>query len=236
MNKAKIKLIKKDIAPSNEEVFLEFKIDWEFDFQTWQFVMMSINIDWQMIKRAYSIATSNERLQKDWIIGFYVKKASENWASNYLTQVIKEWDEIDITWPFWHYVDKKDKKNYLLLSVWSWLGPNLGLYDQIVNVDNDFDKLVNFFWEKTKRNIPDEVNKSFADNNEKILNKIYLSREKLDWYEEWYIQNWIDEALEFLGTNDIKVFICGKPEMVDDMIEKLINKWIDKENILYEKY
>ena len=52
----------------------------------------------------------------------------------------------------------------------------------------------------------------------------------------WYIQTQLDNALWFLNTKDISVFICGKPEMVDDVRAKLMAHGVDGKNIKFEKY
>ncbi|MBS8122037.1 FAD-binding oxidoreductase [Candidatus Vampirococcus lugosii] len=236
MNKAKISLINKISSKTNEEVFLMFKLIGDFEFKTGQFVMITTNIDNKNIKRAYSIATTNKLLQDKKQIGFYVKKASENGVSNYFTQIIKEGDELEITGPYGHFIDNEEIKNYLLISVGSGVGPILGIYEEIINEKNNFNKLVNIFSEKTEKNINGIIQKTFNSNDEKVKNILYLSRDKVEGYRNGHIQDGLQEAIDFLGTKKIKVFICGKPEMVDDATNILLSKGIEKNNIISEKY
>jgi NAD(P)H-flavin reductase len=42
--------------------------------------------------------------------------------------------------------------------------------------------------------------------------------------------------LDFVGTDDTTCFLCGKPEMVDEVREKLADAGVSKEQIVFEKY
>jgi ferredoxin-NADP reductase len=74
--------------------------------------------------------------------------------------------------------------------------------------------------------------------NDKNWSGFYLSQEDTlpAWWHAGRIDLGLDDALAFLETSDISVFICGKPEMVDAMREKLQVAWIDESNICFEKY
>lgn len=243
MKKSKIKLINKVLSKTNEEVYLEFEINNEIDFsfKTWQFVMLETEVEKnKKIKRAYSIATTNKRLQNNNTIWFYIKKASIDWLSNYLTNIVQVWQLIDMSWPFWHFYNDFSIENYILISVWSWVWPIIWIYNEIINENKNFNKLVNIFWEKKYENINKIINHTFKENNENIKNIIYLSREEdkiKDWYRNWHVQDWINEAINFIWNNEkIKVFICWKPEMVNSCINILISNWINEKNIIKEAY
>ncbi len=51
-----------------------------------------------------------------------------------------------------------------------------------------------------------------------------------------YVQDGLDNALEFLNTRDCTVFICGLPTMCDDIANRLIDKNLKKEQLIIEKY
>jgi len=223
----KIKLSKKILSKNSEVVYLEFQPEEKIDFQAGQFLMID---NWN-IKRAYSIAST----PNDDKICFYIKKASENGMSKCLVEDIKEWDQLSVMWPFWHMVLKENKnKNYLLVSVWSGLGPILSIYKTLSKSWN-FSKLVNIFWERYENTIVTNVLDELSVNNDKITNILYLSREKKEWFRTWYVQESFEEAIKLLWKDTI-VYMCGKPDMVDVSVEKLIHLWIDKENIYFEKF
>ena len=237
MQKINIKLSEKQDSPNGEVSFLTFHIKWNFEFKNGQFVMLeSENL--KGIKRAYSIANTNQDCQNNKKICFYVKKASENGMSDYLTQKIQIGEQIEMIWPFGFYVDKQDIKNYLFLSVWAGIAANIPIYENLIQNDKKFEKVVNIFGERNVDKIPQILFDKISKQSKNVKNMIYLSKQdvKKDWFYNWYAQSWIDEALSFLWTKNIKVFICGKPEMVDDAVEKLVNRWVNKQNILYEKY
>lgn len=230
-----IKLKNIYLSESKQVSYTIFEYDWKFEFQEWQFVMLEKEIDWKKVKRAYSIATTNEE-SKNNQIWFIVKKASENWMSNYLTQIIKPWDELLMSWPHWHLVDKWENNDYLLVSVWSWVWPILSIYKLLIR-QNRFNKIVNFFWERFNSNLVDVIKNSFVDK-ENVKNFLYMSREEslTENWNKWYVQDWILEWLKFLETKNISVFLCWIPKMVDEVKSILFNNWIDKKNIKFEKY
>jgi NAD(P)H-flavin reductase len=51
-----------------------------------------------------------------------------------------------------------------------------------------------------------------------------------------YVQDVLDDALQFLETQDITVFICGLPAMCDDVAQILQHKGIEKQRLIIEKY
>lgn len=231
----KIKLIEKELSESKEVAYITFQLTENFSFKEWQFSMLETEVNWNKIKRAYSIASINNEAIINNTISFYIKKVSEYWLSKFLTHDINIWDEIDMTWPYWRLTDNWEIKNYILVSTWSWLWPILSIYKELIR-SWSFNKIVNIFWERFHSQCITKIEEEFLINNDKILNLLFLSKDDKEWYRKWYVQNWIDEALNFLWTTQIKVFICGKPEMVDSIIELLASKWIDESLIKSEKY
>ena len=223
----KIKLINKDLSPNGQIGFLEFKIENNFDYKAWQFVMLEvdsktliekINIDLSeeerqkilsqsFIKRAYSIASNPYFTKQNWIISFYVKKA---WVfSTFLIDNLQVGEEINLIWPYGHFTDEWKNKKYLFISVGSGLAPILSLYDQLKKEWN-FDKIVNIHWDRFLDNIPSNILSILKENNDKIKNLIFLSRDENvnDWFLKGHVQDWLNKALEILNDKNISVFIC----------------------------
>ena len=232
-----IKLSQKLYSKDKETVFLVFQIDEKISFHEWQFMMIECNLHGRTIKRAYSISTTNKQLQEKWEIGFIVKKASEWWMSKYFVDDIEIWDSITTTWPFWHMTNPHTSFNYLLISIWSWLWPVYAHYTNIVHETSKYAKLVNLWGNRFYWNILPEIENNFLSKTDNIKNHFYLSKEPNlpNWYKKWYIQDSLDEAIDYLWT-DIQVFICGKPDMVDDIIIKLEELWVEKWKMQFEKY
>ncbi len=222
-----LKLIDKYSSADKTVVYLVFESNEKIDFQAGQFLIFERN----GLKRAYSIASSPFE-QNLW---FYIKKASENGMSKYLVEDMKIWETIKCIWPFWHMV-LKESENYLFISTWTWIAPILSIFRTLKQIWK-YEKIVNIFWERYEKTLISEViNELKGYENEKTKNCFFLSKDKKDGFYIWYVQEKLQDAVKFVWKNNLKVYICWKPIMVDDVVEKLINIWIDEENILFEKY
>lgn len=232
MYNMKIKLIEKKLSGNNEVAYLIFEIEKKFDFKAGQFTMLNNG----SLKRAYSIASSPSLLKKSQI-WFYVKKASETGMSKYLTKDIKVGDELDMMGPLWHMFikEKSKKKDYLLISAWSWLWPILSIYEDLVE-SWEYNNIYNLHQERFFENIVEDIFKkinSFQNNN--VKNIFFLSKWEHKLCEKWYIQSKLDDVLwKIKDKTNLEVYMCWNPSIVDDLNEKL--KWFWIENIYFEKY
>ncbi len=240
-------------SPSEQVSFVLFQVEEIFMFQEWQFVMIEIELHGKKIKKPYSIATTNIQMQEEKIIWFVVKKTSEAGVSDRLTQQITLGDTIQIKGPVGHYVDSFEFPNYLLVSVGSGLSPNVGLFQHLVYESRRHEKIVNLFGERFYNHIIPEVENLFvAHDDDRVQNLFYLSQEEfplleqedflvgdkrmgVDLYKQWRIQEGLTKAVAYLGLQT-SCFLCGIPVMVDDVQKKLIELWIPKEQITFEKY
>lgn len=237
-----------EYSPSKEVALVTCKPQAVFPFKEWQFMMISsshIHSElWKPLKKPYSIATTNEQLQTDWTIWFVVKKVRDGFMSDYLTRQAIVWDILYLQWPVWHMVDKNISGRYLLISTWSGLSPITSLYTALRK--NPQNKIANLFGERYHAHVLPSVEKLFSENTDHIYHQLFLSKQEWlssSWiqpksakYSLWRMQGWLDNALAFLWTTDISVFICGKPEMVDDVRKILTEKWVDTSRIQFEKY
>lgn len=109
----------------------------------------------------------------------------------------------------------------------SGLSPCLSIYDHLIRTGN-YDKIANLFGEKKVEHIPDTVMSSYTNMDDKVYNQICLSKEMNITYpnvmRSGYVQSAIDDALQFLDTDDMSVFICGLPAMCDEVRDILLAK------------
>ncbi len=241
-----------EYSPSKEVTFVRCKPDTQFSFKEWQFMMVASDHNHpelqKPLKKPYSIATTNQELQEKGTIGFVVKKVREGFMSDYLTRGINIGDTLHLQWPVWHMTDTWAHDNYLLISVGSGLSPMIGLYESIV-AKQQFSKVSMLYWERYADHVLPSTKELFTKEIDNTKKTIFLSREKERrdnteennaWenlrYHDGYIQHGLDEALQFLGTTDVSVFICGKPEMVDEVRWILEAHGITKEQVKFEKY
>ena len=169
--------------------------------------------------------------------------------SDWLTHKIQIWETIEIKWPVGHYTDPQNHPNYLFVSVGSGLSPNLGLFQHLVYESKKYHHIVNIFWERYQKHLVPYIQDIFLDHGQhNITNMFYLSQEdrspfsfqERGWggeliYHSGHVQDWLEPAISLLGTQT-SCFLCGKPEMVDDVSSRLQAMGIAKSDITFEKY
>lgn len=228
-------------SPNKQVAFLYFKVDDTFSFQEGQFVFLErlwfSYPDGKAMKNAYSIGTTNHTLQKEGIIGTIVKKSSEWWMSEYLTQTMKIGDKIKCTWPLWHFFDKGISKYYLFVSIGSGITPLFSMYTKLLQTQ-EFDKIINVFWERTKDLLLPSVMQAYDMHTSQINNLLYLSQETAlpENRSPGRIQQWLQNITEKFDGELFQAFICGKPVMVDEVVALLLQQWVPRECISFEKY
>ncbi len=247
IKKQRITLSKIISSPNSEVAYLKFKLQDNFEFKEWQFMMLEKLIDWKKIKRAYSIANTYNESLKTWELDFFVKRTSEEWMSYFLTQKIRWGDFLDISWPYWNTINDFSIDDYLLISIWSGCASIMPIYKKIVWEEKKYNRIASLFGEKTFEYLVDTNKNIFERTESNVKNMFFLSREKsLEnattqiWsleIEKGHISDGLWKAIKFLWTNNVKVFICGKPEMVDQTTNTLTSLYmIDRKNIKFEKY
>lgn len=225
-------------SPSGKVSYLLFQPEEIFFFSEGQFVMIETLIEDQIVKKPYSIATTNRMLQEEKLIGVIVKKASTNGMSDWLTSKIALGDTVTLKGPAGHYTDPKTQPNYLLISTGSGLSPNFGLFQHLVYEQKLWWTLVHLFWERYEEDLIPQIitnlHESWLPN---IHTFTYLSGEDNSYvlYRMWHVQDGLQEAVNLVG-NSATCFVCGKPAMVTDVIEKLQGMGIPREQIVVEKY
>ena len=224
-------------SQSWDVVILHVQVNELFSFLEWQFMMLQTLIDDKIVKRAYSIYSTNQQLQDHHTISFCIKRKDWGSFSTWATKIAKIWMKITMMWPVGKFIDNNLHKNYLFISVGSGLSPCFSLYTHLLKQWN-YNKIANLFGERYLSHIPSEVLEYYSLQNEKIYNQICLSKEEniLQWMKQWYVQDWLQSALDFLETKDCTIFICWLPTMCDDVTQILLDKWFEKSNLIIEKY
>ncbi len=226
-----------DYSPSGDVVIITCQVTEPFSFLEGQFMMLQTLIDDKIVKRAYSIYSTNQQLQDSQTISFCIKRKEWGLFSTRATQVAKIGMKISMTWPVGKFVDTGISKNYLFISVGSGLSPCFSLYQNLLQTWL-YDKIVNLFGERYLDHIPAEVSQQYSLQSDTIYNQICLSKEEhiSEWMRQWYVQDGLQDALDFLDTKSCTVFICGLPAMCDDVATRLIDQWLEKSQLIIEKY
>jgi len=257
------KLVYKFDSPNKEVSFVIFESAETFEFQEGQFVMIEVEINGEIIKRPYSIATTNQCMQDNRHLWIVVKKTSDHGMSHYLTQAIQIGDTVGIKGPVGHYTDSKTHPNYLLISTWSGLSPNVGIFTHLIHESWKFEQIINLFGEKTYADIVPEIEAIFTGHNkDKVTNIFHLSREDESFFNKqnilspdkgkgsplgvgvwkpwitylpWRILSSVTQAIQHLWT-ETSCFVCGQPDMVEEVRGILEKLGVDREDITFEKY
>ena len=224
-------------SPSGDVVIITCQVEEVFTFFEGQFMVLQTLIGDKIIKRSYSIYSTNQQLQDTKTISFCIKRKDQWVFSTRATQVAAVGMQITMTWPVGRFVDDSASRNYLFISVGSGLSPCFSIYQQLIRTDQ-YNKIANLFGERVLDHIPWEVLDAYSIQSEKIHNQICLSKEEHIWsgMKSWYVQSGIDDALVFLGTQDVTVFVCWLPAMCDEVAQILQDKGIEKRRLIIEKY
>lgn len=225
-------------SPSWDVAFLLFQPAETFTFLEGQFMMIECETPTGIQKKPYSIATTSRQLQEEKLIWFYIKQASKDGVSHYLTQISQPWDQVSLKGPVWHYTDDHHSTNYLLISTWSWLSPNLGILDALLH-DTRQTTIVSVFGERAREKMIPSCTQLLTSPDPRLHWFVTYSREGpvADRERAWYVQDHIEECLSILGTvTDISVLVCGLPAMVHTVEQKLHEHGVPRERITTEKY
>lgn len=232
----------KEISPNGVTAVLHFSVDETFTFSEGQFVMLETDRiqdhKGNAMRRAYSIGTTNRQLMQEGIIGTIVKKTSDTGMSAFLVDDLNIGESLTLLGPLGHFVDHKHKSNYLFVSVGSGVTPNYSHYIHLTDEHDQDVRVVNIYGERLSASIPPSITKAFAKQSDTIKNLCFLSQEKTlpEGRQRGHVQDGLEQALHFLATDDLICFLCGKPDMVDDVRSKLLDAGISKEQIVFEKY
>jgi len=214
--------------------YFTLELEEQLNFEPGQFVMLS---NWKF-KKPYSLASSafnNER------VSFYVKKVSESWFSKFLVEDLKINDVLELQGPFGK-MTLNWAESYIFVSIWSWFAPILSMIKTLK--DKGFNwKVYNFFGERYVSSLIDQILAEFENTNF-LQTFIAISRDDVEEIQtkyknikffRWHVQD-IIKSFDLGKTPNLRVYICWKPQMVDDVIKLLEEKWIDINQIEYEKY
>lgn len=231
-------LTHKEDSPSQQVSYVLFQPETTFTFSEGQFVMIEAEINGQVIKRPYSIATTHKQLQEEKILGVIVKKTSDKGMSDRLTQKIQLGDQVTLKGPAGHYTNPETHTNYLLISTGSGLSPNFGLFQHLIGHPESYKKIVTLFGERYAADLIPLVQDTFQTaSSATVQHFFFLSQEAVlpTGYRKWYIQEGLSEAVDIVGTQTT-CFVCGSPVMVTDVLFRLQELGIAREDIVVEKY
>ncbi len=136
-------------SSNNEVTLLTCEITHgDLDFDEGQFLMLETidhKVEGKLLKKPYSIASTHNHFLDTKEILFFVKKASENGMSHYLTQVIQPGDLLRFQGSSGYLVDEKLYDKYLFVSIGSGLAAVYPHYLEAISEELPARKVVNVF-------------------------------------------------------------------------------------------
>lgn len=192
------------------------KINESVNVLKWQYCILTLkDFDWEF-NRAYSIVSYKDNILTFWI------KLKDTWRWSRKLMNTKIWDTIKIKWIYWEFVLKNTDNQKVFIATGTWLSPIINMISEKLQSKNNY---LFFGVEKYK----DLFYLDKIQNIDNINTIIYLSRENVDWYENWRI-----DLTKFEFDKNCEFYICGNPNMVESNINYLKNSWYV--NIYSEKF
>lgn len=205
---------------------LIYEAENDFEIIPWQFI--TFLLPKTGFGRAYSV------LYKDGRKCFFIIKRLEN-GRGWSKEICDYEEGIILKWvgPVGHFVDSKKDVSKLYIGTWTGMVPLYFLVRSLL--ESGFQKnLKVILGNRTFEDL--YYLDKFQEFKEKYSNfdfEVFLSREEVDWYNRWYVG-------DFLTWENIEKFseyyLCGNPNMVDEVVLKLQSQWVKDENIFREKY
>lgn len=181
----------------------------------WQYMIFLMKDNSWEFRRSYSIVEN-----KNWKQTFCIK-LNPDWRWSKILKNLKVWDSIDIVWIFWDFIIKDTTFKKVFIATWTWLAPIINMLKNNTNSSN-----LLLFWVSNKEELIYEyIIKSITN----LEYKIFVSREKVEWYEFWRI-----DLSKFDFEENTEFYICWNPSMLKANIDYLSEKWF--KNIYCEKF
>lgn len=215
---------KKYLTSDVFELIYESKDD--FEILPGQFITFLLPKTW--FGRAYSVLGKQGKS-----ISFIIKRLENG---RWWSKEICDYDlGITLKWvgPTGHFIDSKKENNKLYIATGTGIVPLYFLVNDLLKKWFQ-NKLTLVLGNRTFEDM--YYLEKFQELKDKFSNfdfQIFLSRENKDGFLNWYVWDFlIPENI----ANFQEFYICGNPNMVDEVEKKLKNAWVWEENIFREKY
>lgn len=222
-------LDKKDLSKDVKLFILETPKD--FDYKAGQYVLIELEIEKQIQRRAYSIASSPNNKGK---IELCIKKVSKTGFANELFKLPVR-KEISLMGPIGKFfINKKPKQDLVFISVGTGIAPFKSMIEHLLKTLNfkkqitlihgyrhEEDVLYKKSFSKLEKQFPNFKQNIVLSQPKKISKKI----------QKGHVQDFIKKP-----ETKTNYYICGMKIMVEEVSKKLNSLGVSSENIFFEKY
>ena len=215
---------------TDDAVSISFDIDNtnKFNFKAGQYLTVKHHVNGEEVRRAYSICSSNNKLE----IG--VRRVDGGKMSSFLTTV-KKGDVLEVTPPNGNFILTKNK-NIVGICAGSGITPILSMIKSKLKEESSFFTLI--YGNKTKSST------MFYDEL-KELEELYASNFKIHWiFSQEKYDNCLEgrinkdnlETLSLNFENSADYYICGPGEFIDNAENFLRFNDVKRSSIYFERF
>lgn len=209
-----------------------------FNFIPGQFLTIHFTHDNKIVRRSYSVATISGQSDLIEIAASYV---ADGLASEYLFH-LQPGDQIEVTGPFGRLVlTEEQTKRYLLIATGTGVTPYRSMLPELLvrlNKQSDLEVVI-LFGTRTRADLL-YVDDFVAAAQQQPRLKFYAcySREFLEEGEDYEKQGYVSHVIKELNVNPQQdlVYLCGNPNMIDEIFAYLKEQQFASESIRREKY
>lgn len=213
------------LTPDTLELVFSCK---DFVFIPGQYVSLQMSdIRWDF-SRSYSIASWNKnsftltvKLLKQWRGSNYLRKL---WERNWKTAFLKK-TTIEYIWALWDFTLKHTPARKVMIATGTWLAPMISMLEAL---PDDIEKIVVFGGRHEQDLYYIDKLKSFKNTQLRLC----VSRPSKNFTgNKWRVTDYIHDL-----TSDDEVYICGNPDMVDQVAKTLKEDGHKSSNIYHEDF
>ncbi len=226
------KILSKKFLSDNVAQFI-LSVPKDFDFKPGQYVLLELKINNQIIRRAYSIASSpgNNKIE------LIVKKIVSNGFANEMFKLKKN-SQISFLGPAGKFfIDKKPSKPLVFISVGTGIAPFKSMIEYILKNQKLKKEIILIHGYRTEKDVLyknyfTKLSKEFPNFKQYIvLSKPKKANSKIF---KGYVQDFINDLVQ--NPKDKSFYLCGMKNMIEEVSQKLHSMKIPSGNIFFEKY
>lgn len=216
------------IAKETRETTFEIISNNEINFSEGQFFNLIVE---DKVMRAYSIASSSNKLP---VFSLCVKIIKGGKGSGYIDSM-KPNDEVSFMGPFGHFGKKSDKKT-VMIATGTGIAPMKAICEKLTEKEVNKNITLIFGVQSQEYASYNEYFTSISNKMDNFIYKLFVSRPPENYNGNiGRVTKWI-ETQNLENLNDTEFLLCGNPSMIKESKSLLINKGVDKENIIVEAY
>lgn len=227
------------IAPDVRHLVFACEDEQPFIFIPGQFITIHIPTPEKILRRSYSIANSYHNGSA--IVEFAASYVKGGTASELLFN-LKSGDKITASGPFGRLILRDEEPaRYVLMATGTGVTPYRSMLVDIekkLQIQPNLRVMVVFGVRKPEDLLYGDEFVAFAQKNPRFEFHAYYSRvqsEQLQPHENQGYVSKIFEKVDFDPTHDV-FYLCGNPNMIDEVFAQLVERGFATENIRREKY